>query len=189
MSYLWLGSTHPALMWEEMSKAYAYDARNYWILNVGDIKPDEYLTQLFMDIGFNADRFANIAAVKAHLKAFAAENFGTAKADAIADILWRYYDLAFTRNPEFMAWSNAFPETAVHQTEFSIESYGDENAKRMAAYRDLMARAKTMMASLPADRKPAFFQLVQYPVNAAGAMNIRQLSLDKSMHTSITTSC
>jgi hypothetical protein len=181
MSYLWLASTHPALLWEEMNKAYAFDARNYWILNVGDIKPGEYLTQLFMDIAFDATRFPDAKSVKAHLKNFAAENFGPAKAGEIADMLWRYYDLAFARNPEFMGWSNAFPETAVHQTEFSIESYGDENARRTEAYRDLMARAKALMASLPADQKAAFFQLVQYPVNAAGATNIRQLSLDKSI--------
>ena len=51
MSYLWLASTHPALLWEEMNKAYRFDARRIWILNVGDIKPGEYLTQLFLDIG------------------------------------------------------------------------------------------------------------------------------------------
>jgi hypothetical protein len=181
MSYLWLASTHPALMWEEMNKAVRLDARNYWILNVGDIKPGEYLTQLFMDIGFDADRFPNVAAVKAHLKAFAAENFGAAKADEIAEILWGYYDLAFVRNPEFMAWSNAFPETAVSQTEFNMLAYGDENARRMEAYRGLMTKAKALMATMPADMKPAFFQLVQYPVNAAALTNIRQLSLDKTI--------
>ncbi len=181
MSYLWLGSTHPALLWEEMNKAYRFDARRYWILNVGDIKPDEYLTQLFMDIAFDADAFPDAESVKAHLKRWAAENFGSADADAVAEVMWRYYDLAFDRNPEFMAWSTAFPETAVSQTEYNMLDFGDENARRVAAYRSIMARAKALMAKMPADRKPAFFQLVQYPVDAAGDINIRQLSLDKSI--------
>jgi hypothetical protein len=181
MSYLWLGSTHPALLWEEMNKAYRFEARRYWILNVGDIKPDEYLTQLFMDIGFDADAFPDAPSVRAHLKRWAAENFGAAKADAIADVLWRTYDLAFDRNPEFMAWSTAFPETAMRQTEFNMLDFGDENARRVEAYRGIMVRAKSLMAQMPADLKPAFFQLVQYPINAAGAMNIRQLSLDKTI--------
>ena len=181
MSYLWLASTHPALMWEEMNKAVQLEARNYWILNVGDIKPGEYLTQLFMDIAFDSTRFPDAKSVKAHLRAFAVENFGAAKADAITEVLLGYYDLAFTRNPEFMAWSTAFPETAVHQTDFNMQSYGDENARRMAAYRDLKAKAKALAARLPADQKPAFFQLVQYPVNAAADTNIRQLSLDKTI--------
>ncbi len=42
---------HPALMWEELEKSYALDARRIWILNVGDIKPGEYLTQLFLGHG------------------------------------------------------------------------------------------------------------------------------------------
>ncbi len=181
MSYLWLGSTHPALLWEEMNKAYRFDARRIWILNVGDIKPDEYLTQLFLDIAFNANAFPNVQSVKANLKHWAAENFGASNAAAIADIMWRYYDLAFDRNPEFMSWSTAFPETAVHQTKFNMMDFGDENARRMDAYKSIMARAKALMAKMPADRKAAFFQLVQYPVDAAGDMNIRALALDKAI--------
>lgn len=181
MSYLWLASTHPALLWEEMDKAAKFEAKNTWILNVGDIKPGEYLTQLFMDMAFDSSRFSDAKAVKAHLKDFAAENFGAAKSGEIAEILWGYYDLAFTRNPEFMAWSNAFPETAVSQTQFNMLAYGDENARRMDAYRALMAKATALMAAMPASQKSAFFQLVQYPVNAAGLTNIRQLSLDKTI--------
>jgi hypothetical protein len=150
-------------------------------LNVGDIKPDEYLTQLFMDIGFNADALSDSASVRIHLKRWAAENFGAEHADAIADIMWRYYDLAFDRNPEFMAWSTAFPETAVSQTKFNILDFGDENARRVEAYRGIMDRAKALMGKMPADRKPAFYQLVQYPVDAAGNTNIRQLALDKTI--------
>jgi hypothetical protein len=181
MSYLWLGSTHPALLWEEMNKAYRFEARRYWILNVGDIKPNEYLTQLFMDIGFDADAFPDVPSVKAHLKAWATENFGKAEADKIADVMWRFYDLAFDRNPEFMPWSTAFPETAVSQTEFNMLDFGDENARRADAYRALIVEAKTLARTVPADRKPAFYQLVQYPVEAAGNMNIRQLALDKTI--------
>jgi hypothetical protein len=181
MAYLWLASTHPALLWEEMSKAYRFEARRFWILNVGDIKPGEYLTQLFMDIGFDAEAFPDTASVRAHLKRWAGENFGPANAQAIADTMWRHYDLAFIRNPEFMAWSTAFPETAAHQTEFDMIDFGDENARRTEAYRENMARTKALSAKIPADRKPAFYQLVQYPVEAAGNMNIRQLSLDKTI--------
>ena len=57
-SYLWLATTHPALLWEEMDKAYRFDARRIWVLNVGDIKPGEYLTQLFLDMAFDKDAFS-----------------------------------------------------------------------------------------------------------------------------------
>jgi hypothetical protein len=164
-----------------MNKAYRFDARRLWILNVGDIKPGEYLTQLFLDMAFDSDAFPDTASVRAHLKRWAGENFGTDHAEQVADVLWRNYDLAFDRNPEFMAWSTAFPETAVSQTEYNMLDFGDENARRAASYRDIMDRAKALMGKMPADRKPAFYQLVQYPVEAAGNTNIRQLALDKTI--------
>ena len=58
MSYLWLQTTHPALMWAEMTKAYRFDARQLWIVNVGSIKPGEFLTQFFLALAFDAPAFA-----------------------------------------------------------------------------------------------------------------------------------
>jgi glycosyl hydrolase family 115 (putative glucuronidase)/glycosyl hydrolase family 115 len=181
MSYLWLASQHPALMWEEMRKAYLFDARRIWILNVGDIKPGEYLSQLFLDMAWDDDRFADIASMRVHLKAFAAESFGPEPAEETADILWRYYDLAFSRKPEFMGFNSQYPTTAPCQTDYDMLDFGDENARRADAYRDIAARADALMARLPKDRRDAFFQLVDYPVTAAAAINERQLDLDKAI--------
>ncbi|HWD25903.1 MAG TPA: glycosyl hydrolase 115 family protein [Rhizomicrobium sp.] len=181
-SYLWLATQHPALLWEEMRKAYQFDARRIWILNVGDIKPGEYLTQLFLDMAWDDDRFADVASVRAHLHAFAAETFGAAHADEITDILWRTYDLAFSRKPEFMGFNTQYPvTTAPHQTGYDMLDFGDENARRMDAYRDLALRAARLAKALPRDRRDAFFELVDYPVGAASAIDMRTLALDKAI--------
>ncbi len=181
MSYLWLATMHPALIWEEMEKAYAYDARRIWILNVGDIKPGEYLTALFLDMAFDPAAFPDVASVRAHLKAWASENFGAAHADEIADVMWRYYDLAFSRKPEMMGFNETYPTTAPRQTDYNMLAWGDENQKRLDAYADIDARAAKLARALPADRRDAYYQLVQYPVEAAAAINNRVLSLDKSI--------
>ena len=39
--YLWIASTPPALMYEELEKAYRSTADYLWVVNVGDIKPAE----------------------------------------------------------------------------------------------------------------------------------------------------
>ncbi|MEI9886492.1 MAG: glycosyl hydrolase 115 family protein [Rhizomicrobium sp.] len=153
MSYLWLASAHPALMWEEMRKAYQYDARRIWVLNVGDIKPGEYLTQLFLDMAWDDDSYGDIAKVKAHLRKFAGETFGAQNAAAVADILWRYYDLAFSRKPEFMGFNGHYPTTAPRQTDYDLLNFGDENARRMDGYADLMDAAAALAAKLPKDRQ------------------------------------
>jgi len=51
--YLWLATTQPGLIREEMGRAWAENARREWILNVGDIKPGEYLAQYFLDLAFD----------------------------------------------------------------------------------------------------------------------------------------
>ncbi len=181
MSYLWLANTHPALLWEEMNKAYHFNARRIWVLNVGDIKPGEYLSQLFLDMAFDSDAYPNIASVKAHLRHWAAVSFGEDHADAVASILWRNYDLAFTRNPEFMGWTHTLPATPPHQTEFNMTNFGDENARRQAAYRALVTDADVLNKNMPKDRKDAFYELVRYPVGAAADINLRQLNLDKTV--------
>ena len=47
--YLWLNTTPPALIYEEMKKAYDTGANRYWLLNVGDIKPGELGMKFFLD--------------------------------------------------------------------------------------------------------------------------------------------
>jgi hypothetical protein len=181
MSYLWIAATDPSLMWEEMTKAVRFDARQVWILNVGSIKPVEFLTQFFLELGFNSDAYPDGRSVKAYLHRWIGENFGPEHADEITDMMWQYYKLAFDRNPEYMSWTEVFPETPVKQTEFNMLSFGDENARRAEAYRHLRDRAAVMMAALPADRKDAFYELVRYPVDIATDLNLRQLDLDKTI--------
>ncbi len=159
-------------MWEEMRKAYLYDARRIWVLNVGDIKPGEYLTQLFLDMAWDDDAFRDIGAVKAHLHAFAVENFGSGvQADAITDVMLRYYQLAFSRKPEFMGFNGHYPTTAPRQTDYDMLDFGDENERRLDAYGDLVDAVTDIAAKLPKDRQDAFFELVRYPVEAAAEMN------------------
>jgi hypothetical protein len=180
-AYLWLGSTSPSLMWEEMTKAYHFNARNLWVLNVGSIKPVEYLNELFLAMAFDVDAFAKPESVDAYLHQWAATNFGASQADAIARIMGTYYRLAFTKNPEMASFSTTFPESSVKQGAFNILDFGDENARRAAAYKSIMAESEKVMAALPEDRKSAFYELVQYTVDAGGAMSLRQLDLDKAI--------
>lgn len=180
-SYLWLATTHPALVWEEMNKAARMGVERLWVLNAGDIKPAEYLTQFFFDLAFDGAHYADIGTVRTHLQNWVQTQFGPDHAAMITDILWRYYDLANLRRPESMGWNETYPTTVVRQTAFNMLAYGDENARRMAAYRTIQADAEKLAHAIPADRQDAYFELVLYPVTAAAAINERALSLDKAI--------
>jgi hypothetical protein len=180
-SYLWLGSTDPTLMWEEMMKAYHFDARSLWVLNAGSIKPVEYLNEFFLAMAFDVDAFKSPSSVQNYLRNWSQQNFGLEHGDAIARIMWQYYKLAFDKNPELASFSTTFPESPVQLGKFNILDFGDENARRADAYKSIMTDAEKLMAAMPEDRKSAFYQLVQYTVDAGGCMSLRQLALDKSI--------
>ena len=173
--YLWLGTTHPELIREEMGRAWSTDARRLWVVNVGDIKPIEYLSQYFLDLAFDADLFVKPPAQ--HLAAFMAEQFGQEDAQEIAGIMMRFYDLAWERRPEFMGFGETEWVTPNRPTAY-VQADGEEAQERIAAYDALVTRAETVAAHLPADRRDAFFELVLYPVRAAAKLNERILKLD-----------
>ena len=55
--YLWMSTTPPALMYEELRKAYDTTADRIWLLNVGDIKSCEFSMNLFLAMAYDIDSF------------------------------------------------------------------------------------------------------------------------------------
>ncbi|GGZ21319.1 glycosyl hydrolase 115 family protein [Asticcacaulis endophyticus] len=173
--YQWLGTNHPELLRSEMQKAYALEARRIWILNVGDVKPLEYLAQYFLDLAFDADLLKS--GPRAHLTGWADETFGAGNGTEVADIMMGFYDLAFERKPEYMGFSETEPVTPVTMSDF-VKPDGEKAQARLAAYADLVARAEALGARLPPDRQSAYFELVLYPVRGAANLNARVLNID-----------
>ncbi|MGC4074290.1 MAG: glycosyl hydrolase 115 family protein [Nibricoccus sp.] len=86
LSYLWLNTTPPALIWSEMRKAYDHGADRLWIVNVGDIKPGEIGTEFFLRMAWDIDRW-NRANLPEFLLEWAAREFGGRHASEIAAIM------------------------------------------------------------------------------------------------------
>ncbi len=173
--YLWLATTHPALVRDQLERAWATGARRLWVLNVGDIKPAEYLTQYFLDAAFDADVLRQDPA--RHLEAWAAAQFGREHAAETAAIMGEYYRLAWERRPEFMGWSQTEPTRPVRTTAY-VRTGGDEAERRLADYRALTARAERLGARIPAPLRDAYFELVLYPVRSSANLNTRILKLN-----------
>ncbi|HEX7009499.1 MAG TPA: glycosyl hydrolase 115 family protein, partial [Phycisphaeraceae bacterium] len=134
--YLWLNTTPPALIWEEMTKAYAYGADRVWVLNVGDIKPGEIGIEFWQRLAWDIDRYGPDAQ-RVFLREWAAREFGEELAGEIASIMDRYYQLGFQRKPELME-DDLF--SVVHHREAE---------QRLEAYRSIVARAESVDQQLP----------------------------------------
>ena len=51
--YLWLSTTQPGLIYNEMREAYDHNARRLWIANVHELKTAAYDLELFLDMAWN----------------------------------------------------------------------------------------------------------------------------------------
>lgn len=173
--YLWLNTTAPTLMYEELKKSYDAGADRYWLLNVGDIKPMEMGMQTFFDMAWDFSSF-DIHNVNNHQANMLAGIFGERYKDDFQHILDEYYRLAWIRKPEYMGfeyeWDDA-AHTGLRDTEFSFANYNDAQ-KRLADYENLSNRVEAIAHSLPGQNttiRESFFQFIQYPVQAAYQMN------------------
>jgi hypothetical protein len=175
--YLWLCSTPPSLIREEMTKAYDHNARKYWVLNVGDLKPAEIDIDYFMQLAWDEPQMASVSQHD-FLERWAAEQFPATEAGPIADVLGRYYQLNFVRKPEFMGF-NGYNDT-INRTAFNPLAWGDENATRVAAWKKLSDAEAAIAKTLSARYASAFFELVTYPVEGAAAMNNKFLFTDRT---------
>ena len=172
--YLWLESTSPALMWEEMTKAYELGARQIWVANVGDIKPLEAGTTLFLRMAWDIHRYGPDVQ-RRFLHDFYAEQFGAEHADAIAALKNEYFRLCAIRRPEHMGFNRVYfnrttPNTPVQDSDWSHASKNDEASRLLARWLELAARAEAYGDRLPGELRDAYFQLVEYPARAGAAM-------------------
>jgi hypothetical protein len=166
LSYLWLGTTPPALIWEELTKAHAHGADRIWIANVGDLKPAEIGTEFFLRLAWDVNQWGPDAQ-PVFLREWAAREFGSAHADEIAAIMGGYYRLNLQRKPEHLQWW--LPGKTPQPSDWSD---ADIRA-RLAGFADLRERAEKVAAGLPAAKRDAFFELVAYPVHGSALANAR----------------
>jgi hypothetical protein len=183
--YLWLCTTPPALIREEMTKAYDHGVRKYWMLNVGDLKPAELDIDYFMQLATDEPQMAKLSQ-RDFLERWSAEQFPTANAAATAGVLERYYQLNFARKPEFMGF-NGYNDD-IHRTEFNPNAWDDKGSKaglgqndsRLAAWARLRSDEQSIAKGLPPQNAAAFYELVGYPVEAAAAQNEKFLYTDQT---------
>jgi len=177
-AYPWLNTMPLSLMVTEMNKAWQYNARELWVLNVGDIKPGEIGTEFFLEMAWDPES-RRPDKVREFLEQWAARDLDPRFAEEIAEIMQEHFQLGFTRRPEHLVQFRM--KQALQYSWFSHDHYNDESARRLERYAAIAERAEAIYQQLPDERKDAFFQLVLYPVQCASLMNEKVICADKSM--------
>jgi hypothetical protein len=185
--YLWLTTTQPGLIYNEMRQAYDHHARKLWIVNVHDPKVAGYDLELFLDMAWNisltsspSPKERGVVALEQHLKAWLCREFGREAGERLFPAMHEYYRLCGERRPEFMGWTQVELDKKRHprglSTVTQVPLTHEQAAARIEAFERIKATVKECRAYVRPALNDAFFAAVEYPVFATAAMNRKILS-------------
>jgi hypothetical protein len=187
--YLWLTTTQPGLVYNEMKQAYDHQARRLWIVNVHDPKVAAYDLSLFMDMAWDINAVGPNSLQK-HLQDWLAQQFGEEAARQLVKPMTEYYRLCAIRRPEFMGWNQVELDkkkyergwSPVQDTEFNAEEFGNELERYLADFEAVKGQIDQVEKLIRSDLKDAFFAAIKYPVYSSAAMATKQLQAQEARH-------
>ena len=157
-NYKWLNTNPVPRVWEQMHLAWEYNARQIWIVNVGDIKPMEFPISFFLDYAWNPERISADDLQK-YTQQWAAAQFGNEHAEEIAAIISTYSKYNGRRKPEL-----------IDANTYDLDN-SNEFVRVAEDYTDLLAKAEKINTGLEPEYRDAYFQLVLHPVKACANLN------------------
>lgn len=153
-SYKWINTVSLQKTWDQLHLTYERNARDIWVVNVGDLKPLEIPIDYYLNLAYDYDTWGKENKVYEWEQAWAIREFGEEHGDEIAEILDLFGFYAARRRFEL-----------VDQNTYSVMHYNEaENV--LEEWANLTARAEAVYEDLPADYKPSFFEMVLHPVKA-----------------------
>lgn len=186
--YLWLGTTQPGLIVNEMKTAYAHNARKIWIANIHDPKTSSYQLELFLDLAWNID-CTETGSVGNHLSSWLAREFGADAAAELMPAMREFYRLCALRRPEHMGWSQVelsdrktYPRglSPVTDTEFSFNDADNEADSYLDAYDSVSETVEATSKIIPPERHDTYFSQIKYPLLCSSLMACKMLEAQRA---------
>ncbi|GAA0493598.1 hypothetical protein Ade02nite_21420 [Paractinoplanes deccanensis] len=167
-NYKWADTVNLTNTWEQLHLAYTSGVDRLWMVNVGDLKNEELPAQFFLDYAWNPDALP-VGKLGEWNRRFAAQNFGTSLAPAVAELLDTYGHLQSRRKPELLnrrITTNPATGEVTYNDEaspFSRTAY-DEMNRVTEEWLRLAEHATQVRRRVPAALQDAFYQLVYYQI-------------------------
>ena len=172
--YLWLCTTQPGLICNELHEAYSRNVRKLWIANVHDPKVAGYDLELFLDMAWNADGITP-STLSDHYRHWLFRQFGSEVGMRLFPVMHTFYRLCGERRPEFMGWTQVELDKKRYQRGLSpVTTVGltpREATLRLADFQRIETVVDEAATLVRPALRDAFFAAITYPVKAAAAMN------------------
>lgn len=175
VSYEWINSTPITKVWEQMTMAYEYGVRDLWVVNIGDLRPQELPLSFFMNLAYDFDTYGSkaINQTNTFLKNWVQQVFGgwidQKTSRQIEELLNGYTRMNGNRRPE-----------VVYPTTFSL--YAEKEAALELQRAVALERLCDEVAKkIPEKMQDAFYGLVYFPCMATA--NLRKMNIYAALHT------
>lgn len=187
--YLWLTTTQPGLIYEEMHKAYTNNNKRIWIANVHDPKVAAYDLSLFLDMAWNIN-ITKTNSLQQHMQNWLCQQFGTHTGKLLLPVMKEFYHLTAIRKPEFMGWTQTELDkkkynrglSPIQDTEFNAGEFGNEIERYKAAYQAIKEKVEEIEKTIRPTLSDAYFAAIKYPIFMAADMGIKQLEAQEARH-------
>lgn len=169
ISYEWINSTPLSKIWEQMTECYEYGIRDVWIVNVGDLKGNEFPLSYFMALAYDFLQWGteSVDSPDRFTKEWVNKQFGTGitqeQTEQIAYVLTKGYWLTHLRRPEALNSSTYHP---AHYLEAD---------RMLEAADDIDKLLEQLKKGLPLASMDAYESMVYYPLKLS--MNLLQMQL------------
>ena len=178
ISYEWVNSTPLPKIWEQMTQAYECGIRDLWVVNVGDLKPQELPLSYFMDLAYDYDRYGvnHPNETGRYLAAWTEQQFGGAFAAET-----RERDLADTQMvlSAYTAINGIRRPEALNPSVYAIREE-KEAAWMLAHAAEVRDTAERLLYAADEKYRDAFFELVYFPATAS--MNVLQMQIGAAIN-------
>lgn len=175
VSYEWVNSTPLPKVWEQLTMAYEYGIRDLWIVNVGDIRPQELPLSYYMALAYDYESMGidHPNETDHFITKWVEQQFGGLVEDEdvkkdMALILKTYTRMHGNRRPEVV-----YPDT-YHVTHY------DENTRMIALCHQIKALADDVDGKIPPEAKDSYFGLIYYPAVAGANVQLMNLYAAKN---------
>lgn len=170
VSYEWQNSTPVCRIWEQMTQAYEYGIRDLWIVNVGDLKFQEYPLGYFMELAYDYENWGTgcYDRSREYTAVWVQKIFGSyAKKEQVSQIAWVLKETAginSLRRPEACS-SGVYHPVHYHEGRRMLKRLNRLEEVNEEVWRSLEAE----------EAREAYYSMIYYP--AAASANLLKMHL------------
>ena len=186
-SYLWLCTTQPGLIANELQTVYRKGADRLWMAVVYNPDVAAYQLDLMMDMAWDI-KSVDPSNTRQHLRHWLTTQFGSTVANKLVEPLSQYFRLTDIRKPEFMDFTqqkapsrhNKNGDGGIDNTEFNAEEFDNELDRYLNQYHKVSEQVRNAHRYIADEDSDKFFTLVEYPVLASAQMAVKMLESQES---------